>query len=105
MNIDDTLAVTLREVCEHTLNAERAENLNQVQDRGDCALRTLETIDRGSLEPHARGVIETAMRHLRNVQSAVHRRADNMSASSPSTDQRPTRMKYKRRQPCGGSPR
>ena len=72
MNLDNALAVTLREACEHTLSAERAESLGEVQEFGDRALKTLETIDRTVLEPDAKNAIETAMRHMRNVQRAVH---------------------------------
>ena len=72
MNLDDALVVTLREACEHTASAEHAEGLGEVQEFGDRALKTLETIDRASLELHARGIIESAIRHARNVQHAVH---------------------------------
>jgi hypothetical protein len=72
MNLDDALVITLREACEHTASAEHAESLPEVQEFGDRALKTLETIDRASLEPDARGVVESAIRHARNVQRAVH---------------------------------
>ena len=72
MNLDDAIAVTLREACEHTVSAEKAESLGEVQDFGDRALKTLETIDRSSLEPDAKNAIDTAIRHMRNVQRAVH---------------------------------
>ena len=72
MNLDDALVITLREACEYTAGAERAENLGDVQEFGDRAVKTLETIDRASLEPDTRGVIESALRYARNVQRAVH---------------------------------
>jgi hypothetical protein len=72
MNLDNALVVTLREACEHAASAEHAESLGEVQEFGERALNMLETMDRASLEPDARGVIEGAIRHSRNVQCAVH---------------------------------
>ncbi len=72
MNLDDALAATLREAGEHAKNAQRADNLGEVQECGDRALKTLETVDRSMLEAPAREVIESAIRHARNTQLAVH---------------------------------
>ena len=72
MNLDDVPTITLREASEHTTSAERADNLRDLQEFGERALKTLETIDRSSLERDAKNAVETAIRHMRNVQGAVH---------------------------------
>jgi hypothetical protein len=72
MPLDQAMADALREACEYTVGAEKAESLDDVHEYGGRARKTLETIDRSALEPNLRQLIEDAIRHTINVQRAIH---------------------------------
>ena len=75
MPLDQAMADALREACEYTVGAEKAESLDDVHEYGGRARKTLETIDRSALEPNLRQLIEDAIRHTINVQRAIHPKA------------------------------